>query len=145
VSVFKRRDETAPRDPPPKGHERIALCERCQFEIAGSGAPREGVVWNVSAVGLYLVVHSDIPPEDATVIVSLWLPGDPRPLRAEAQVVWRNPPSHHSGSGAKAFRFPPGCGLKFVDIAEADLARIRARVEVAHANRPDAQRDSNQR
>jgi hypothetical protein len=141
MSVFKRQSEPQPREAPPKGHERIALCERCTFEIAGTGATRDGVVWNVSAVGLYLVVHSDIPPEDAAVTVSMWLPGDPRPLRVEARVVWRNPPSLRSGSGAKAFRFPPGCGLKFVDIPEADLARIRARVEVAHANRPDAQRD----
>ena len=77
----------------PKGSERIALCERCEFEVAGSGTPREGIVWNVSAVGLYLVVQDAIPPLDATVRVQLWLPGDPRPVRAETLVVWCNPPS----------------------------------------------------
>lgn len=126
--------------PPPlrpglKGAPRIALCERCEFEIAGSGNPREGVVWNLSLVGLYLVVQGDIPPLDAAIKVRLWLPGDPHPVHAETQVVWRNPPSPVSGCGATALRFPPGCGLRFVDIPVADLARIQARVETVYPSR----------
>ena len=133
---FQGPSKPTPRDDAgPEGNERIALCERCEFEIAGSGSPREGIAWNVSVVGLYLVVKDDIPPLDATVHVSLWLPGDPRPVRAETQVVWCNPPSPIKGCGARALRFPPGCGLKFVEIPAADLARIRSRVETVHSNR----------
>ena len=136
VPGFKQTHKPTSVDPAPKGSERIALCERCEFEIADSGNPREGVVWNLSVVGLYLVLKSDIPPMDATVNVRVWLPGDPRPMRAEAQVVWRNPPSPFSGCGANAPRFPPGCGLRFVEISAADLERIRARVESVHPSRP---------
>jgi PilZ domain-containing protein len=138
---FNQPPKPGPLEAGSMSAERIALCERCEFEIAGSGNPREGVVWNVSAIGLYLVVQDDIPPMDAAVQLSLWLPGDPRPLRAAAQVVWRNPPSTLKGCGAKTFRFPPGCGLRFVDITPADLARIQARVESVHTSKTDTQRD----
>ena len=140
-----QQPKPTPRDGVLKGAERIALCERCEFEVAGSGNPREGVIWNVSVVGLYLVVQADIPPMDAVVNVSLWLPGDPNPLRAETQVVWCNPPSPYSGCGANALRFPPGCGLRFVDIPAADLARIQSRVEIVHASRADPQGDRHKR
>ena len=127
----------------PKGAERIALCERCEFEIAGSGNSREGIAWNLSVVGLYLVMQVDIPAVEAAVTVTLWLPGDPLPVRAETQVAWCNPPSLFSGCGATALRFPPGCGLRFVDITAADLARIQSRVESVHPNRAHPQRDPN--
>ena len=132
--------ESSPATTETKGAPRIALCERCEFEVAGTGTLRGGVVWNVSVVGLYLVVQEDIPPQDAIVSVRLWLPGDPRPVLAQAQVVWRNPPSPVSGCGAKALRFPPGCGLRFADIAEDDLARIRSRVETVLPTRGGPQR-----
>lgn len=142
---FKPSSKPTPRDADPKGSERIALCERAEFEIAGSGNLREGVVWNVSAVGLYLVVQTEIPPMGAAVSVSLWLPGDPLPIHAETEVVWCNPPSPFRGCGAKALRFPPGCGLKFVDIPAADLARIRARVETVYPPWAGPQRDPQRR
>ena len=138
---FKRPPKPTPRDAAPKGSERIALCERCEFEIAGSGEHREGISWNLSVVGLYLVVQADIPPVGAAVNVWLWLPSDPQTVRAETQVVWCNPPSPVKGCGANALRFPPGCGLKFVDISAADLARIQSRVETVHSNRVEPQRD----
>jgi hypothetical protein len=116
----------------PKVPERIALCERCEFVVAAAGDPREGIAWNLSVVGVYLVLQSDIPPVGTAVSVSVWLPGDALPLRAETQVVWCNPPSSVKGCGANALRFPPGCGLKFVEISAADLARIQARVETVH-------------
>jgi Tfp pilus assembly protein PilZ len=122
------KGQAAARDSGLAGKQRIALCERCEFELAGTGAFREGVVWNLSAVGLYLVVRTDIPPLGAAVTVRLWLPGDPRPLQVETEVVWCNPPSPVRGCGAKALRFPPGCGVKFVEISADDQARIRARV-----------------
>ena len=142
---FKPQSGPTSKASGPAGSERIALCERCQFEIAGSGVPREGIVWNVSAVGLYLVVRTEIPPMGAAVSVNLWLPGDPVPVHAETEVVWCNPPSPFSGCGAKALRFPPGCGLKFVDIPASDLARIRSRVETVHPTWGGPQRDPNQR
>ena len=126
-----------------KGAERIACGERCEFEVEGpdgSTQKREGIVWNVSEAGVYLVLADDIPAVGTRTRASVWLPGDPRPIQAQLEVVWRNPPSCFSGCGAEAPRFPPGCGLRFVDIAAPDLARIKARVESVLPNRAEPRR-----
>jgi len=113
----------------PGAPERIACGERCDFDVDGETGTREGIIWNLSVAGVYLVLQSAIPDVGAAVRLSLWLPGDPRPIRAQGEVVWINPPSPFKGCGANAPRFPPGCGVKFVVIAADDLARIQARVE----------------
>jgi len=143
--LFKQPPKPVPLDPGAKGAERVACGERCEFEVAGTGTTREGIIWNLSVAGLYLVIQGGIPDVDAVLHVCLWLPGDPRPVRAETRVVWCNPPSPFSGCGANAPRFPPGGGLKFTDITSADLTRIQSRVESVHPNRPDPQRDPHQR
>jgi hypothetical protein len=137
VPSFKRRPKPVPLTSAVKGEERIACGERCEFELVGKDGTREGIIWNVSVAGLYLVLQTDIPQVDAVLRVRLWLPGDPRPVQADVQVVWSNPPSCFSGCGANAPRFPPGCGLKFLDIPAADLARIQSRVESVHPNRAE--------
>ena len=142
---FKQPPKPVPMAPAPKGAERIACGERCEFEAAGTDGTREGIIWNVSAAGLYLVLQTDIPAVDTALRVRLWLPGDPRPIQAEVVVVWCNPPSCFSGCGANAPRFPPGCGLKFVDIPAADVARIQSRVESVHPNRAEPEDDPHQR
>jgi len=139
VPGFKQPPKPVPVAP--KGVERIACGERCEFEVSGADVTREGIIWNLSVAGLYLVLQTDIPEVDSSLRVRLWLPGDPRPVLAEVQVVWRNPPSCFSGCGANAPRFPPGCGLKFVDIPAADLARIQSRVESVYPNRAETESD----
>ena len=60
-----------------KGAERIACGERCEFEIDaadGSKQTREGVVWNVSEAGVYLVLPADIPEVGTLMRASVWLP-----------------------------------------------------------------------
>lgn len=113
------------------GARRLGCVERCQIEaLSDSG---EAVVWNVSVAGLYIVLSNGSIPDVGTVLpLSLWLPGDPRPIHARAQVVWRNPPSLFKGCGANAPAFPPGCGLKWVNISADDLAQIKLRVESVH-------------
>jgi PilZ domain-containing protein len=137
VRGFKQPPKPVPIAPASKGAERIACGERCEFEVAGADGTREGIVWNVSVAGLYIVLQTDIPPVDSVLRVRLWLPGDPRPIQAETLVVWSNPLSPFSGCGANAPRFPPGCGLKFVDIPAADLVRIQSRVDSVHPVRPE--------
>ena len=137
VPGFKQPPRPPPIPSAVTGAERIACGERCEFEVAGTDLTREGMIWNVSVAGLYLVLHTDIPEMGTALRVRLWLPGDPRPIEAEAEVVWSNPPSCFSGCGANAPRFPPGCGLKFLDIPAADLARIQSRVESVHPNRAE--------
>jgi len=141
VPGFKQPPKPVPFAPSLKGAERIACGERCEFEVTGTERTGEGIIWNLSTAGLYLVLQTDIPEVDSSLRVRLWLPGDPRPVLAEAQVVWGNPPSCFSGCGANAPRFPPGCGLKFVDIPAADLARIQSRVDSVHPNRAETESD----
>ena len=141
VPGFKQPPKPVPIMPSLMGAERIACGERCEFEVSGTDGTREGIIWNLSVAGLYLVLQTDIPEVDTSLRVRLWLPGDPRPLLAEVRVVWCNPPSCFSGCGANAPRFPPGCGLKFVDIPAADLARIQSRVESVHPNRAGPESD----
>jgi len=141
VPGFKQPPKPVVIPPAQKGAERIACGERCEFEAAGTEGVREGIVWNVSVAGLYLVLQSDIPAVDSRLRVRVWLPGDPRPIQVEVQVVWCNPPSPFSGCGANAPRFPPGCGLRFVDIPAADLARIQSRVDSVHPTRTEPDRE----
>jgi hypothetical protein len=140
VPGFKQPPKPVSITPSVKGAERIACGERCEFEVAGTDGTREGIIWNLSVAGLYLVLQTDIPEVGTSLRVRLWLPGDPRPVLAEVQVVWCNPPSCFSGCGANAPRFPPGCGLKFVGIPADDLARIQSRVDSVHPIRaaPDS-------
>jgi len=145
VPGFKLPPKPVPLSPALKGAERIACGERCEFEVAGADGTREGIIWNLSVAGLYLVLQTEIPEVDAKLRVRLWLPGDPRPIQADTEVVWCNPPSCFSGCGANAPRFPPGCGLRFVDIPAADLARIQSRVDSVHPTRTEPDRDPHRR
>lgn len=105
---------------------RIAAAEPCEIE---DYPKRKGTVWNLSAKGLYMVI--DPPPEvGIRVRISFDLPNDSQPVRAEVRIAWVNPRSSRRGSGAAAFGLPPGCGLEFLVIDAADLARIERHVQM---------------
>jgi hypothetical protein len=87
-----------------------------------------GIVWNVSTVGVYLVMES-MPSLGEVLHLSFILPGEEMAIQCQARVVWQNPPSIFKGCGAKAAGLPPGCGLEFVVLDEMDRARIEARVK----------------
>jgi hypothetical protein len=107
------------------GFYRIACNVACRVEQ--KGAVREGVVWNVSTLGLYLVLPPPLPELGELLEVHFCLPGDQAEIAASAKVVWQNLPFVH-GAGQKAPSLPPGCGLQFVTIPAAALQRIDARV-----------------
>jgi PilZ domain-containing protein len=118
--------EPAPGAPPEPAFWRLACCEPCQLETA-NGETRQGVVWNVSAQGVYVLLQDPLPEVGETFRVSFSLPGDTVGIGAQATVMWQNQ-MFFQGGGEKAPRLPPGCGLKFVDLQPADEARILARV-----------------
>jgi hypothetical protein len=107
------------------GFYRIACNAPCQLEVGGASS--EGVVWNVSTLGLYVVLQPPLPDVGETVGVRFRLPGDETEITAQAKVVWQNLPFVH-GAGQKVPSLPPGCGLQFHAIAAPDLQRIEARV-----------------
>ena len=111
--------------PPSDGARRIACVEPCQID---AGVRARGIVWNLSPGGAYVVVdHTPGLGEKLSLVFSL--PGDEKPIKAEARVAWRNPPSQLKGCGSRSFGLPPGCGLEFLVIVGDDLRRIEAHVK----------------
>jgi PilZ domain-containing protein len=125
-----------PRDPrlmalaqPHSGFMRIACSEPCT--ISDADGARDGIVWNLSVVGAYIVVPT-LPGEGRQVQISFSLPLDPAPIRAIARVVWENRPSLWPGCGERAVVLPPGFGMEFIGLDAADHTRIGARVAAAY-------------
>jgi hypothetical protein len=111
---------------PASGHHRIACGESCT--VTREGRSREGMIWNLSVVGVYLVMEPPLPPEGETVQLRFNLPGDPSPIVCQARVRWQNAPSIFKGCGEVALALPPGCGLEFIALDARDVQRIEARV-----------------
>ncbi len=118
-------------DAPP----RIASGEPCAIE---NQPQLRATIWNVSARGLFLVVDP-VPEPGARLRLSFSLPDNSEPISTEAKVVWRNPPSLAKGAGSRASNVPPGCGLEFVEIKDADLERIKALVKAATATKDQSE------
>jgi hypothetical protein len=114
---------------PHSGFRRIACNEPCI--ITDAAGARDGIVWNLSVVGAYIVTPR-LPREGEQIQISFSLPEDPAPIKAVARVVWENRPSLWSGCGERAVALPPGCGAEFISLDAADQTRIGARVAAAY-------------
>jgi Tfp pilus assembly protein PilZ len=105
---------------------RIASVEPCEVEY--HAGRRLATTWNVSLLGLYLVVDPS-PEVGESIRLSFRLPNDPEPIRADGRVIWRNPPSAAKGVGTKAIKLPAGCGVEFVTLDADDRRRIESHVK----------------
>jgi PilZ domain-containing protein len=117
-----------PMEQPASGHHRIACGEAC--EVLVGSERRQGMIWNLSVVGVYLVLADPLPAAGAEVTLTFTLPGDPAPLVCPGRIQWQNPPSIFHGCGKTKMALPPGCGVEFTALAPADAQRIAARVRV---------------
>ena len=115
-----------PLEQPASGHHRIACGESC--EIVSGGHSRQGIVWNLSVVGLYLVLEAPLPPRGESLLLTFSLPGDPATITCHGRVKWHNGPSIFKGCGMAKLALPPGCGVEFVALDTRDAERIAARV-----------------
>jgi len=115
-----------PLEQPASGYHRIATGEAC--EVVLGEARRQGMLWNLSVVGVYLVLAPPLPARGATVILTFTLPGDPAPLTCQGRICWHNPPSIFKGCGRTKMALPPGCGVEFTVLDSRDALRIAARV-----------------
>jgi len=95
------------------------------------GGVRNAVVWNVSTLGLYIVLSPPLPEIGDKLRVTFQLTGDPTSITAQTRVVWQNLPFLR-GAGQKAPTLPPGCGLQFLALDAADRERIDARVRTTY-------------
>lgn len=118
---------------PHSGFWRIACCEPC--DLHATHGSQEAVIWNLSVVGAYLVLRNP-RPEGELLSLSFTLPDEDRPIEAQARVVWQNRPSVWSGCGERSVMLPPGCGIEFTRLEEADARRIEARVRNTYPGAP---------
>jgi hypothetical protein len=116
-----------PLEQPASGHYRIACGESCDVTIGGQ--KRQGLIWNLSVVGVYLVLSSPLPAAAETLLLTFTLPGDPAPITGQGRVRWLNPPSIFQGCGRHKMALPPGCGIEFTVLDTRDAERIAARVQ----------------
>jgi hypothetical protein len=117
-----------PMEQPASGHSRIACGEACELSLGADR--RQGMIWNLSVAGVYVVLADPLPPPGAEVTLTFTLPGDPAPLVCPGRIRWQNPPSIFHGCGKTKMALPPGCGVEFTALAPADVERIAMRVRV---------------
>ncbi len=116
---------------PASGYVRIACGEPCEVVI--DDTRREGTIWNLSVLGVFVVLEPPLPAIDQPALLTFTLPGDPRPITCQARVRWQNLPSIFKGCGEPARTLPPGCGFEFVMLDPSDAARVGARVDGKNA------------
>jgi PilZ domain-containing protein len=115
-----------PLEQPASGYHRIACGEPCA--VACGGQRRQGLVWNLSVVGVYLVLEPPLPAPGDALLLSFTLPGDAAEVACQARVRWHNPPSIFKGCGRVKMALPPGCGVEFTVLDSRDALRIAERV-----------------
>jgi hypothetical protein len=115
-----------PLEQPASGHHRIACGESCEISIGGQR--RQGMIWNLSVVGVYLVLSPPLPAPGETMTLTFTLPGDSAPITCHGRVRWQNAPSIFKGCGRVKLALPPGCGVEFIVLDAGDAERINARV-----------------
>ena len=107
---------------------RLACGDPCDVFLAGSHRP--GTIWNVSVVGVYIVLPEPLPPVDSRIVLSFSLPGEATPVACEGRIRWLNEPSTFEGRGRTKPSLPPGCGVQFLELDTKDRQRIEARIRV---------------
>ncbi len=115
-----------PMEQPASGHHRIACGEPC--DVSQGAQRREAMIWNISVVGVYVVLGSPLPAQGETVVLDFTLPGDPKPISCQGRIRWINAPSIFKGCGRVKLALPPGCGIEFTVLHPDDAERIAARV-----------------
>ena len=111
-----------------RGHMRLACGDPC--DVFFGGFRRKGTVWNVSVVGVYIVLPEPLPPLDSRIVMTFSLPGEQTPVSCEGRIRWQNEPSIFAGCGRTKPDLPPGCGVEFLELDTRDRERIEARVRV---------------
>jgi hypothetical protein len=118
---------------PRSGNIRVPTCEPC--EVRAAETLRHGTVWNLSALGVYLALDGALPSLGQELDLTFSLANAAPPIVCRARVAWKNPPSLIiTGLGAASIALPPGCGVAFLKLTDADRARIEEWMK-AHADK----------
>jgi hypothetical protein len=105
---------------PYSGLWRIPFIQECR--LADHGKTRPARMFNLSALGTYLVVDP-IPGVGDSFTLSFRL-RDSEPITVDGVVTWLN-----SGLRPRMPALPPGCGLRFLGISPSDRERIQTLVK----------------
>lgn len=109
---------------------RISFIRRGTLHVEGSTEPV--LLMDLARHGAF-VERGHPLPLGAEVMLEFSLPGNDLPVRAACRVAWTH--EHGAPSPTTSHALPPGLGLEFVALAEADLARVDA-VLLEHLGRP---------
>jgi hypothetical protein len=100
---------------------RISFIQRATLEHPGGS--EELFIIDLGLVGVFVERHEPLSI-GASVRVRFRLPGNALPVAAECRVAWwRSPDAPKSNRS-----LPPGGGLEFVTVSNADRARIREHI-----------------
>jgi Tfp pilus assembly protein PilZ len=110
----------------------VPFIRRCEL-FRSDGSSFSAFMVNINVLGAYVALDEQ-PPLGERLACRFRMPGNEREIAVGAVVAWLNPRQQHP-----VHSLPPGVGLKFETISEADRSRIEAFVEeYAHAHRSSA-------
>jgi len=103
--------------------------------LTHEGATFEAFTIDVGLAGIF-VEHATPLPIGDTVMVSFHLPGYETPLTARCRVAWW----HAADKPLPSKSLPPGIGIQFVELSEADRKRVRDLVVEHYQQHPRVRR-----
>jgi len=110
------------RDPtPPEGilqQLRIPFVRRAR--LVSSARTEEVFLIDIGLAGAFIERAEPLPVEQPIEIQVPW-PGSEIPFRARCRVAWWHP----EGAPLSSKSLPPGAGLQFVEMSDADRDRLR--------------------
>jgi hypothetical protein len=107
--------------PPPQSvlrQLRIPFVRRAT--LVRGGAQEEAFVIDIGLAGVF-VERAEPLERDERLSISFPWPGSERPFEARCRVAWWHP----EGEALSSKSLPPGGGLEFVGMSEADAERLR--------------------
>jgi hypothetical protein len=114
---------SSPRETsPPEGvlrQLRIPFVRRAS--LVGSARREDVFMIDIGLAGAFVERAEPLPVNEALEIRFPW-PGSEIPFAARCRVAWWHP----EGGPLSSKSLPPGAGLQFVDMSEADRERLRA-------------------
>jgi hypothetical protein len=89
--------------------------------LASTSRNEEVFLIDIGLAGAFVERSESLPVDEALEIRFPW-PGSEIPFAARCRVAWWHP----EGAPLSSKSLPPGAGLQFVDMSEADRDRLRA-------------------
>jgi hypothetical protein len=111
------------RQPPPSDgvlrQLRIPFIRRARL-LRGDGE-EDVFVFDIGLAGVFIERAQPLEHDESLAIRFAW-PGSERPFEARCRVAWWHP----EGETLSSKSLPPGAGLEFVEMSEADSERLRS-------------------